>query len=113
MQSHPQVDALISALETWPPEKPLTSAYNPKDAIWKLGMLADFGLRRDDERIAAIAGRLLAAQAEDGGFLHGGFDHTKSWHTRPYICISHVMTYALAHFGYLDDPRLQHAYSDI
>jgi hypothetical protein len=112
MQPHSEVSALVSALDTWP-EKPLGKAYDPKDAIWKLGMLADFGLQRDDERIAAIAERVFAAQGEDGGFLHGGFDHTKSWHTRPYICISHVMTYALARFGYLDDPRLQRAFEHI
>ncbi len=113
MQKHPRVAALVAALDTWPPEKPLSKAYDPKDSIWTLSTLADFGLRRDDKRIAAIAKRIFAAQATEGGFLHGGFDHTKSWDTRPYICISHVMTYALARFGYLDDPRLQKAYQHI
>jgi hypothetical protein len=113
MQSDSRVLDLIAALDPWPPEKPLGKAYDPKDSIWKLGTLADFGLRRDDPRIAATAERVLAAQSDDGGFLHGGFDHTKSWHTRPYICISHVMTYFLACAGYLDDPRLQRAYDHI
>ncbi len=113
LQKHPRVAELIDALDPWPPAEPLSKAYDPKDSIWKLNALADFGLRRDDKRIAAIAKRIFAAQAEDGGFLHGGFDHTKSWHTRPYICISHVMTYALARFGYLDDPRLQAAYDQL
>lgn len=113
MQKHPRIIALIEALTTWPPEKPLSGAYDPKDSIWKLNTLADFGLRCDDKRIAAIAKRIFAAQATEGGFLHGGFDHTKSWDSRPYICISHVMTYALARFGYLDDPRLQKAYEHI
>src|SRR4051794_4651035 len=113
MQADPRVGSLFEALETWPPSQPFGKAYDPKDTIWKLSMLADFGLCRDDERIAALAEQIFAAQAEDGGFLHGGFDHTKSWHTRPYICISHVMTYALARFGYLGDPRLQRAYDHI
>ena len=113
MQMHPHVAALIDALETWPPVKPLSKAYDPKDSIWKLNTLADFGLRRDDPRIAAIAQRVFAAQPEDGGFLHGGFDHTRSWHTRPYMCIAHVMTYALLRFGYLDDPRLLKAYDQL
>jgi hypothetical protein len=99
LQKHPRVTELIDALDPWPPAKPLSGAYDPKDSIWKLNALADFGLRRDDKRIAAIANRVFAARADDGGFLHGGFDHTQSWHTRPYICISHVMTYALARFG--------------
>lgn len=112
MQNHPRIAALLEALEIWP-APPLSRAYDPKDSIWKLGTLGDFGLKRDDERVAALAERVFAAQAEEGGFLHGGFDHTKTWHTRPYICISHVMTYALARFGYLDDPRLQRAYDHL
>jgi hypothetical protein len=113
MQKHPRIASLLESLEVWPPDKPLGKAYDPKDSIWKLNILGDFGLRRDDERMAAIGDRVLAAQAEDGGFLHGGFDHTKSWHTRPYICISHVMTYGLARAGYLGDPRLERAYEHI
>ena len=72
--------ALLAALDPWPPAKPSDRAYDPKDGIWKLATLADFGLRRDDPRIAALAERVFAAQADDGGFLHGGFDHTQSWH---------------------------------
>src|ERR1051326_1450291 len=83
MQAHAHIAALLTALATWPPETPLSKAYDPKDSLWKMSMLADFGLRRDDARIAAVAERVFAAQAEEGGFLHGGFDHTKSWHTRP------------------------------
>lgn len=113
MAAHPQIRALMGELDPWPPRDPLSRAYDPKDSIWALNTLADFGLRRDDKRIAAIAGRILDAQAENGGFLHGGFDHTKSWHTRPYICISHVMTYALARFGYLGDARVAAAYTHI
>jgi hypothetical protein len=113
MRRHPGVSALIDALKPWPPEQPLSRAYDPADSIWKLGTLADFGLRREDKRIAAIANRIFAAQSPDGGFLHGGFDHTHSWDARPYICISHVMTYALARFGYADDRRLDRAYEHI
>lgn len=112
MQQHPRVATLIASLDSWPPQ-PLDKAYNPKDSIWQLNTLADFGLRRDDPRIAAIATRIFAAQADEGGFLHGGFSHTKTWDTRPYICVDHVQTYALACFGYLDDPRLQQAYAHI
>ncbi|MFL5731944.1 MAG: hypothetical protein ACJ78Q_01985 [Chloroflexia bacterium] len=113
MQADPRIFALLEALQPWPPPKPLSRAYDPKDGIWKLGTLADFGLRHDDARLAALAEQVLAAQAEDGGFLHGGFDHTRTWDARPYICISHVMTYALARFGYLDDPRVRRAYDHI
>lgn len=112
MQQHPSIVSMLEEVQQWP-AKPLDRAYDPKDSIWKLSTLADFGLLRNDERIAALAERIFAAQADDGGFLHGGFGHTKSWDTRPYICISHVMTYALARFGYLEDPRLDRAYQQL
>ncbi len=113
MLEHPQVNNLIEALHPWPQQQPLKRAYDPKDALWKLQTLADFGVQRDEPRIAAIAEQVFDAQAADGAFLHGGFDHTHSWDTRPYICIAHIMTYALARLGYLDDPRLQRAYDQI
>ena len=113
MQIHPLITTLLDALSTWPQPQPLKRAYDPKDSLWKLQTLADFGLNRSDGRIQALAEWVFAAQATDGAFLHGGFDHTHSWDSRPYMCISHVMTYALARFGYLDDPRLQRAYAHI
>lgn len=113
LQAHPAVAALLDEVQDWPQPRRLSKAYDPKDSLWKLAILADFGLTRDDPRIIAVAEKVLAAHTQPPappGFLHGGFDHTKSWDQRPYICISHVMTYALARFGYLDDPRLQAAY---
>ncbi len=112
LRRDPRVAELIGRLATWA-TGPFKAAYDPKDAIWALSVLADFGLRKDDPRIADLAERLFAAQAENGGFLHGGFDHTRSWHQRPYVCIDHVQTYALARFGYRDDPRLHKAYEHI
>lgn len=113
LKEHPQVATLLDEVKMWPQERRLSRAYDPKDSLWKLAVLADFGLKRDDKRIAAVAETVLETRAADPyppGFLHGGFDHTKSWDKRPYICISHVMTYVLARFGYLNDPRLQQAY---
>lgn len=110
LQRHPRVTALCAALETWPP-RPMTRCYDPDSDLWKLTTLADFGLRRDDERIAAIAERVFIAQSSSGAFLHGGFDHTRAYHERPYICLAHVMTYALARFGYLGDLRLECAFA--
>lgn len=113
LQKDAHVKALLDEVKTWPQVQPLGRAYDPKDALWKLAMLADFGLKRDDKRIKAVAEKVFENQAAEPapqGFLHGGFDHTKSWDKRPYICISHVMTYALARFGYEADPRLERAY---
>ena len=112
LRESPQIAELIAGLDPWPP-LPSKGAYAASEAIWKLATLADLGLRRDDPRVAAIAERVLAAQASDGGFLQGGFDHTRTWDTRPYICVSHVMTYALSRFGYGGDPRVRRAYAHI
>jgi hypothetical protein len=111
-----KVGELLDEVKIWPQPQRLGRAYDPKDSLWKLSMLADFGLKRDDKRVASVAEKVFdnqAAEPAPPGFLHGGFDHTKSWDKRPYICISHVMTYALARFGYLDDPRLGRAYEYI
>lgn len=116
LRQHERVADLLDALQVWPQGQRISKAYDPKDSLWKLAILADFSLKRDDERIATISEKVLDLQAEDPhppGFLHGGMDHTKSWDKRPYICISHVMTYALTRFGYLDDPRVQAAYDYI
>src|SRR5713226_4707681 len=66
LQQYLSVVELLEAVKEWPPATPLGRAYDPKDSIWKLATLADFGLHRDDERIAALAERIFAAQAEDG-----------------------------------------------
>lgn len=116
LKKHKSIAALLDEVKVWPQERRLGRAYDPKDSLWKLALLADFGLKRDDARIAAVAKKVFDAQAPapaPPGFLHGGFDHTKSWDKRPYMCISHVMTYAMARFGYLDDPRLQRVYDYI
>jgi hypothetical protein len=113
LKKDPRVNELLEEVKVWPPRLPLGRAYDPKDSLWKLSILADFGLTREDKRVAQVSEKIFANQATapaPSGFLHGGFDHTKSWDKKPYVCISHVMTYALARFGYLGDQRLEKAY---
>jgi hypothetical protein len=109
----PRVGDLLEATDPWPPERPSTKAYDPKDSIWKVGVLADFGLDRTDPRVAALAERLFGSMAPDGTFRHGGFDHTKTYDGRGYTCITHTVTGALARFGYRGDPRLAPAIGHI
>lgn len=113
LKKNARVNELLEEIKVWPPRQPLGRAYDPKDSLWKLSMLADFGLTREDKRVAQVSEKIFAHQATapaPPGFLHGGFDHTKSWDKKPYVCISHVMTYSLARFGYLGDERLEKAY---
>ena len=109
----PRVADLLEATDPWPPERRSTKAYDPKDAIWKVGVLADFGLDRTDPRVASLAERLFDSIALDGTFRHGGFDHTKTYDARGYTCITHAVTGALARFGDPDDPCLAPAIEHI
>jgi len=103
-----RVQALFDALRQWPPT-PSAGALDAKDAIWKVTVLADFGLDRSDPRVADLAGRLLVAQGADGTFVHGGFNHTSTYDTRGYVCVTHAITGALARFGYSDEPAVRAA----
>ena len=102
----PRVTELIEAVDPWPPESRSTRAMDPKDAIWKVGVLADFGRARDDARVVALADSLFSSLAPDGTFRHGGFDHITKYDLRGYPCITHAVTGALGRFGFADDPRL-------
>ena len=113
ISADPRIDALFAALDPWPPDRPSTRAYDPKDALWKLGVLGDLGLGRGDRRIDPLADRLFASMAPDGTFRHGGFDHTRTYDLRGYGCITHAVTGALARFGFADDPRLGPALEQI
>ena len=56
LQDHPAVEALLAALDVWP-TPPLGKAYDPKDSIWKLGILADFGLSDEQGNEIIMAAR--------------------------------------------------------
>lgn len=82
-------------IHTWWPKKDTT--------FWVLSMLADFGLTREDKRIAKACDYVFSIQLDSGGF---GWDPP----TKAYDCHTAVLTQSLAKLGYLDDPRLHHAY---
>jgi len=83
-------------IHTWWPKKDTT--------FWLLGMLADFGLTKDDQRIAKACEYAFSIQLDSGGF---------GWTppTTPYDCHTAVLIEALAKLGYLGDSRLQAAYN--
>lgn len=81
-------------IHTWWPKKDTT--------FWILGMLGDFGLTREDEKIARACDYVFGIQLDSGGF---GWDPP----TKAYDCHTAVLTEALAKLDYLGDLRLQNA----
>lgn len=83
-------------IHTWWPKNDTT--------FWILGVLADFGLTKEDKRIAKACEYVFGIQLDSGGF---GWDPP----TKAYDCHTAILTEALAKLGYLGDSRLQNAYN--
>jgi hypothetical protein len=105
----PRVAALLEGLDPWPPLTPMKAAVDQRTPLTRLGVLADLGLDRSEQRVARLAETALASIAADGTFPHGGFEHTKAYDARGYVCVTHEVTAAVARFGYAEDPRLRPA----
>lgn len=82
-------------IRTWWPRKDTT--------FWVLGVLADFGLTRDDEGISNACEYAFSAQLPDGAFGWGPPPRASE-------CFTGILVEALAKHGYLDDARLRNAY---
>jgi hypothetical protein len=80
---------------TWWPKKDTT--------FWLLGMLADFGFTKEENRIARACEYVFSAQHHSGGF--GCAPPHK-----PYDCFTGILAEALAKLGYGDDQRLIRPY---
>jgi len=72
--------------------------------FWVLGMLADFGLRNDDEGIAQASEYVLSTQLPCGAFGWGP-------PATPGDCFTGILTESLAKLGYASDPRVARAYA--
>lgn len=84
-----------SDIHAWWPRKDTT--------FWLLGMLADFGLRKDTQRIAAACEYVFSTQHAEGGFGWGV-------PTTPAECFTGILAEALAKHGYCHDSRLAKAH---
>jgi hypothetical protein len=84
-----------SDIYSWWPRKDTT--------FWLLGILADFGLRKDRKRIADACEYVFGTQLPSGGF---------GWAPPPTVgdCFTGILVESLAKLGYTDDPRLERAY---
>ncbi len=80
---------------TWWPKKDTT--------FWLLSLLADFGFRKENRKIAHACEYVFSTQLSCGGF--GCAPPPK-----PYDCFTGILTESLAKSGYTADPRLKKAY---
>ena len=82
-------------IHTWWPKKDTT--------FWVLGMLADFGLTREEKNIERACEYVFSTQLPVGGF---------GWAPPPTPgeCFTGILTESLAKLGYVFDPRLEKAY---
>ena len=107
MLAHPQVHALREHAATWG-RAPLTRHNDAKHALTALGVLADFGLRRDDPGMAAVVDSIAAHRDPQGPLqtvlnIHprfgGSGQDTWSW----MACDAPNLLYLLLRFGGHDD----------
>ena len=89
----------------WGTAKDIYAWWPKKDTtFWLLGILADFGLKKDVNEIARACEYVFNTQLPCGGF---GWAPPPT----PSDCFTGILTESLAKLGYMSDPRLQNAYS--
>jgi hypothetical protein len=88
----------------WGAERDIFTWWPAKDStFYMLGVLADFGLRKEDPGIERACEYVLGAQLDCGAF---GVRPPP----RPLDCFTGILTESLAKFGYTADVRLGRAY---
>jgi hypothetical protein len=113
MLAHPQVQEMIAEAAAWPGYA-LKRHNDAKHPIYKFSTLADFGVRADDDGMAAGLEAVLAHQSPEGAFQipmnipksRGGTDEdTWTW----MLCDAPTLLYTLLAMGLGDDGRVQSA----
>jgi hypothetical protein len=104
---HPPIQAIFARLNPhgyWGKPTDIRTWWPRKDTtFWVLGILADFGLTRDDARIARACEYVLGTQLESGAFGWGP-------PPTPGDCFTGILCGSLAELGYVEDPRLVRAF---
>jgi hypothetical protein len=113
MLAHPQVQALIAAVAAWPGGA-IARHNDAGHPIHKLALLADFGVRATDSRLAAATEAVLVHQAPEGAFqsvvnIPAAFGGTGEDAWAWMACDAPTLVYALAALGLAEDPRVQRA----
>jgi len=110
MIDHPLVRSVAADAAAWGHD-PVTRHNDAGHALHKLSLLADFGLTRDDPKMAALIERILHRQASQGAFLSPiqipmafGGTGVPDWSW--IACDAPTLLYVLLSMGCKDDPRL-------
>ncbi len=110
MLADPHVQSLIVELSGWPGTV-IASHKSAGQPFHKLTFLADLGLKQGDPGMDVIIGRILEHQSEEGPFqlptnipthYAGTGQDTWAWA----LCDAPLTVYALAQFGFQNDPRV-------
>jgi hypothetical protein len=89
----------------WGTERDIFTWWPKKDTtFWMLGVLGDFGLRKDDDGIERACEYVFTTQLPDGAF--GVRPPPKA-----FDCFTGILAAALARLGYVGDKRLERAYA--
>jgi hypothetical protein len=107
VQKHPLMSKLLGRRNAdgyWGSAKDIHTWWPKKDTtFWVLGILADFGFSREDDRAARACEYVFSIQLDSGGF---GWDPP----SKAYECHTAILTETLAKLGYASDRRLLRAY---
>jgi len=117
MLGHPRVLELQQAVSRWG-EKPFTRHNDAGYPIYKLVLLAEFGLHRTDSGIDEICQIVMSHQSLDGAFqtlvsIPTAFGGDGREHWTWIICDTPTLLYSLLALGYREDSRVEQALSHL
>ena len=113
MLAHPAVGALVAENLTWG-ERPIKRHNDASHPIHVLSVLADLGVRADDQDMRPILDKVLAHQSKEGAYqsplniatAYGGTGEDRwSW----ILCDAPVVLHALLAMGLADEPGVRQA----
>jgi hypothetical protein len=113
MSEDPKIQQLIAELKNWPGTV-LNSHKSASQPFHKLSFIADIGLTKNDSGISLVAKKIFEHQSDEGPFQlptnvpkHFGGSGQDSWAWA--LCDAPTVIYALAKFGYNNEPYVKKA----
>jgi hypothetical protein len=111
--AHPQVKTLMAQVSTWG-DRPITRHNDASHPIYKLGTLADFGVRAGDRGMKSCLKAVMAHQSPEGAFqslvnIPKAFGGTGEDMWTWILCDAPTLLYALLAMGLGNDRRVKRA----